>query len=271
MRKILLSVLAVLVMSGMSFASSFELSGLGVSVKGVISGSDTNIDVKFDEMFNDFWSSVGGSKFGGTNHVKPSAMAFGIDVFYETNKLFDLGEKNLFGVKIGYEGVNEGENTVYYGIPTIVGSFSNNTTYYDGYEYYAKTSGFIIPISAYYKKDVSSKFKYFAGFGFDIINAKLAVTSYDIGGSETFVNYVSESGGMVKTAIQEKEYSALVISPKVNFGIEWRFMKYAGLFLDAGFNLAGKAVFKDTVQNGDDLYRDFSGFKMGMGINIYPF
>ncbi|MCL1972328.1 MAG: hypothetical protein FWG57_04990 [Endomicrobia bacterium] len=238
-----------------TYAQATFLEGFGFSLRtGVIKGSDNYGSVM--NSFDDYWSNngyyeSGYDKSGGGNQQD------GIDVFYEKAGLFGLGQKHMLGTQIGYTKYQDNhfsytmQNFDVYSFPwPIVMRYEN---------IYAKSEAYSIPVSVYYTYLAGRKWKFSAGTGLTFLTNKFE-------GYIKNTEHDTISGTTVENVIQGNPKTDSIVIPTINCGIEFLIVKYAGLYMDFGWNLSGKT--SAPTQYGD-VERDLSGFSFKAGLRAY--
>lgn len=226
LKKVLLSLLCSV------FASSFAFAGFGLSVKGGFSGGDSNFD-KVDKV----------SVANGVKSYTENSLAWNVSAYYEKSGLFNLGEQNFFGVKIGYAKYLKSDI-----------KYRDNLT---GFTLKTDAEAFSIPLIVYYKYNLGSKW----GFSFG------AGASY---ASAEFEN-------SVKTAVMDlsKNEDKTFIMPEFEFGAEFALSKVISFFFDMGYSFNGRVesevVYLEIAGKKEYFYKDYSGFTTNLGIKINLF
>ena len=255
MKKILSSVLAVLIFVSVSNAAGFDISRLGVSVKAGSFGKSSNIG---DIMLKDAqeWFKTASGVMIGYSVLDIQEIQFsdllGIDVFYDHK----VADRQYVGLKIGYANVTPYADTrEQWGGPSWPINYFKEE---------ARSTGYAIPINAYYKYETSEKFNVSGGLGIAIISNKFEVIQID--------GYTSFSGVTTITNRDIETKNKTIVSPSINIGAEWRISKWIGIAADLGYGLGGKVdVSAMFPGSSDGLSVDYNGARFYLGINLYPF
>lgn len=224
MKKILLIVCALALAAGTSFAQERK-DQYGLGIKAGASSKTTNLDNAFDE-----WGSIPSSK-----SLTESNGLFGFEAFYE-KALGGENGRSYLGVKLGYENLSDDELSWRLSIP--YGPFPAGN-------YKLTMEGAAVPLSVYYKYDLSGKFNVYAGVGVTWAFAKLKDGPDD--------------------------YKENKIFPHINTGAEWRIGRVVGLGVDMRYSFGSKMKKLDDIPQifEKDIMLDLNGLSGSVVLRFY--
>jgi hypothetical protein len=258
MKKFIWTCFVILFSASVSYAVTFaDFKGFGFSVQGGLYAADSN----FSKLTEIDYSTA--TKVMGYQATGKAPTYYGFDVFYERSGLFGFSEKSILGIKIGYHEYNGDKAKVTISDSGISQGVHSNT-------WSIESHSTAIPINVWYAYK-TGKWKFSGGVGIEILQDKYTSKTlyeiYDIEGIvtgpgmwdfeiiHTNVNIINQ---------QKDSKTETAIMPNINLGIEWNFIKFAGLFCDLGYRFNGKT-------SVGDFKEDLSGITFSVGIKAYPF
>jgi hypothetical protein len=250
-KKIIFTFIALFFSSSVLYASVLE--GLSVSGGLGVLFADDNYGSIASKFIED--GETRGWHDGSSSRNSGRLFQYGIEVSYERKGLFDLGEKHLFGVKVGYRMYNDSDVMQEIRYDKFYGQHWGQ----DMSRIFIKSESYSVPVSVYYSRFLGTKWKFSAGVGITFLTNKFTGYSsskeWDNASGSYFQDYVYEA---------TPETDNLII-PTINVGFEYLMCKYLGLYTDYGWNFGGKA----TTPYVEDIEKDYSGFNFTVGVRVY--
>jgi hypothetical protein len=263
MKKIIAVCFIVLCTASVSYSVNVaDFKGLGLSVYGGLYGSESN----FGDLRNVSYSTV--TRFTAESDKGKAPAFYGFNISYERAGMFGLSQKSILGVSVGYNTYNGDMSKVTISDRGSIGVRADS--------WKIDTKATSIPINFWYAYKVGRKWKFSGGAGVEIVNNKytnkILSEKYDV----IYIQHgdINTAAGIWDYEIIHENIETLnkiegsktqtAIMPNINIGIEWNFIKYAGLYSNFGYRFNGKTSVGDYKE-------DLTGFTFNIGIRAYPF
>ncbi|MGB2579361.1 opacity protein-like surface antigen [Elusimicrobium simillimum] len=209
MKKLLLFVCMFALAVSVSYAHDF-----GIGIKGGFTQKDTKLDDLKD------WAQDNGAI---STSLDENNGFWGLELFYE----HQLNDRAFLGIKAGYEGLGKDELDF-----TIL-----------PYKYSLEMTGYVIPLTIYYKYYLTEKVNIWGG-----------------GGVAMLFGQLKDNGEKFK---EHKVY------PHVDAGVEWRMSPNVGLGLDARYSFSSEIDDFIDVPNLPNPQLDVDGLSAGVALRLY--
>lgn len=229
-KKIVFSVIAVIVFSGFTFAD------FGISAKLGTFAWDSNFD-KIKRI------SLPGDK--SSTSFDDENFSYNISLYYEKGGAFNLSKNSYAGIKIGYTVYSKNNIRINYSDATRKADLNMDI----------KASA--VPVICYYKYKTNKILGLFCGAGFSFLTTGFEYDTkreYDDGYSYEYENFSSTKENFI-------------IMPEIEAGIEVYLLKGFCLFADIEYKLNGKAE-SDTAEKFYKDYSGLSA-NVGIKLNIF--